>query len=80
MSRVTERIAALVGRDVERNYFATRRDAIGFFRNLGFEVGQYPLIENVESLASMKLWGEAETRSFVPALKTIPVYVMSLRK
>lgn len=78
--RIMQRIAALVGRDLEKNYFANRREAIRFLKESGFEVNQYPMVDSFDCLTSAsKLWGERERRFYEPALRQQMVWVMSLR-
>lgn len=78
--RMMRGVANLTGRDLENNFFANRQDAIRFFQTSGFEVNQYPLVDNLGSLTSItKLWGERERGFYEPALKQRLVWVMSLR-
>lgn len=80
MSRVSKTITTVTGRDVERNCFSTRQQAVRFFHDLGFKVNHQPMADNLRHLTSTaKLWREQEGRCYAQMLTQMTVWVMSLR-
>jgi hypothetical protein len=79
MPTIMQRASNATGRDLDKNYFATRQAAIAFFHKLGFKMDQYPMVDDLRCLTSIaSLWGERERGFYEPGLRQQRVWVMSL--
>jgi hypothetical protein len=80
MLRMRQRVVNLTGRELEKNHFANRQEAIKVLKKFGFAVSLYPRVDNLACLTSIrKLWGEREREIYEPVVGRQLVWVMSLR-
>jgi hypothetical protein len=79
--RVAQRLERLTGRALAKNFLPTSEKAIGFIEESGFEVSQYPLIDDFDQLTSSfdGPWKRHEEGSYEPGLRQLRVSVMTLR-
>ena len=81
LQRIMQRVAALTGRDIEKNYFHDRSDAVRFFNDRGLEVERLPMVEDLTRIASIKkLWGDREREFYEAGLRLQTVWVMRIRR
>jgi len=80
LSRASQRHTNVTGRNLERSLFPSQETAIKFFQEEGFDVNQYPMVSDLESISSItRLWQEPERRLCEPKLRQEMVWIMSLR-